>query len=87
MLSSATLRTSLETKALDRAAARVRPPAFPEGDDPYGEHDFGAFDHAGQRIFCKIDTYDPTEEFGLGRHPADPTKTVRVLTILLADEY
>ena len=59
---------------------------FPEGDDPYGEHDFGAFDHAGQRIFWKIDTYDPTEEFG-SEDPADPTKTVRVLTILLADEY
>ena len=60
--------------------------SFPEGDDPYGEHDFGAFDHAGQRIFWKIDYYDPTEEFG-SEDPADPTKTVRVLTILLADEY
>ena len=59
---------------------------FPEGDDPYGEHDFGAFDHAGQRIFWKIDCYDPTEEFG-SEDPADPAKTVRVLTILLADEY
>jgi hypothetical protein len=59
---------------------------FPEGDDPYGEHDFGAFDHAGQRIFWKIDYYDPSEEFG-SEDPADPAKTVRVLTILLADEY
>ena len=58
----------------------------PEGDDPYGEHDFGAFDHAGQRIFWKIDCYDPTEEFG-SEDPADPSKTMRVLTILLADEY
>jgi uncharacterized protein DUF3768 len=33
-----------------------------------------------------IDYYDPTEEFG-SQDPADPTKTVRVLTILLADEY
>jgi hypothetical protein len=24
-------------------------------DDPYGEHDFGAFDHNGHRIFWKID--------------------------------
>jgi hypothetical protein len=60
--------------------------SFTEGDDPYGEHDFGAFDHAGQRIFWKIDYYDPTEEFG-SQDPADPAKTVRVLTILLADEY
>ena len=60
--------------------------SFPEGDDPYGEHDFGAFDHAGQRIFWKIDYYDPTEEFG-SEDPADPAKTVRVLTVLLVDEY
>ena len=59
---------------------------FPEGDDPYGEHDFGAFDHAGLRIFWKIDYYDPTEEFG-SEDPADPAKTLRVLTVLLADEY
>ena len=59
---------------------------FPEGDDPYGERDFGAFDHAGHRIFWKIDTYDPTEEFG-SEDAADPTKTVRVLTVMLADEY
>ena len=60
--------------------------SFPEGDDPYGEHDFGALDHAGQRIFWKIDTYDPTEEFG-SEDPTDPSKTVRVLTVMLADEY
>jgi hypothetical protein len=73
----------------DQAAILVKVMAhdcFPEGDDPYGEHDFGAFDHAGQRIFWKIDYYDPTEEFG-SQDPSDPAKTVRVLTILLADEY
>jgi hypothetical protein len=59
--------------------------SFPEGEDPYGEHDFGAFDHAGQRIFWKIDYYDPREAFG-SQDPSDPAKTMRVLTILLADE-
>jgi len=59
---------------------------FTEDDDPYGEHEFGAFDHAGQKIFWKIDYYDPTEEFG-SEDPADPVKTSRVLTILLAEEY
>jgi hypothetical protein len=57
---------------------------FTEDNDPHGEHDFGAFDHAGQRIFWKIDYYDPPEEFG-SEDPTDPTKTTRVLTIMLAD--
>ncbi len=59
---------------------------FTEDNDPHGEHDFGAFDHAGQRIFWKIEYYDPSEEFG-SEDPADPAKTTRVLTIMLADEY
>ena len=34
--------------------------AFSEENDPYGEHDFGAFDYQEDRIFWKIDYYDPT---------------------------
>jgi hypothetical protein len=30
---------------------------FTPDNDPYGEHDFGAFDHNGIRIFWKIDLY------------------------------
>jgi hypothetical protein len=59
---------------------------FDEDNDPYGEHDFGAFDHDGSKFFWKIDYYD----VGLAFHsedPSDPTKTVRVLTIMRADEY
>ena len=59
---------------------------FTEDNDPHGEHDFGAFDHAGQRIFWKIDYYDPSIEYG-SEDPADPAKTTRVLTIMLAEEY
>jgi hypothetical protein len=59
---------------------------FTEDDDPYGEHDFGAFDHAGKRIFWKIDYYDQSLEYG-SEDPADPDKTRRVLTIMLASEY
>lgn len=59
---------------------------FTEGDDPYGEHDFGAFTHNGRKIFWKIDYYDLAMEFG-SEDPSDSEKTVRVLTILLADEY
>jgi hypothetical protein len=60
--------------------------AFTFEDDPYGEHDFGAFDLAGQRLFWKIDYYDQDLQFG-SPDPADPAVTRRVLTILLASEY
>ena len=59
---------------------------FTPDNDPYGEHDFGAFDHGGERIFWKIDYYDIELEHG-SPDPADPEVTTRVLTILLADEW
>lgn len=59
---------------------------FTPDNDPYGEHDFGAFDHNRIRIFWKIDYYDVHERNG-SPNPADPSVTHRVLTILLADEY
>ena len=59
---------------------------FTPGNDPHGEHDFGNFEVAGQRFFWKIDYYDPSMEFG-SEDPADPAKTTRVLTIMLASEY
>jgi hypothetical protein len=60
--------------------------SFTEDNDPCGEHDFGAFDHAGQRIFWKIDYYAPDMMHG-SEDPADLSGTVRVLTILLASEW
>ena len=60
--------------------------SFSADEDPHGEHDFGAFDHDGQRIFWKIDYYAPDLIHG-SEDPADLTKTVRVLTILLASEW
>jgi len=59
---------------------------FTEDNDPHGEHDFGAFDHGCDRIFWKIDYYDQAMESG-SENPADPAQTVRVLTIMLAQEY
>jgi hypothetical protein len=59
---------------------------FDTGNDPHGEHDFGSFDLAGDKFFWKIDYYDPQLEFG-SEDPADPTKTTRVLTLMLAAEY
>lgn len=60
--------------------------SFTEDNDPCGEHDFGAFEHDGQRIFFKIDYYAPDLLHG-SADPADLCKTVRVLTIMLASEW
>lgn len=59
---------------------------FTKDNDPYSERDFGAFDHAGKKIFWKIDYYDPTFTQG-SEDPADPKKTARVLTVMLAEEW
>jgi hypothetical protein len=59
---------------------------FCHANDPHEEHDFGAFDADGKRIFFKIDYYDPN----LAVHspdPSDPKVTKRVITIMLAEEY
>jgi len=59
---------------------------FCRENDPYEEHDFGAFKAEGHTILFKIDYYDPT----LTCHssdPADPNVTRRVITIMLAEEY
>ena len=44
---------------------------FCQADDPYGEHDFGAFEAEGHRV--KSENGEPVVN--------------RVLTIMLADEY
>jgi hypothetical protein len=55
-------------------------------NDPHEEHDFGAFEVEGHKIFFKIDYYDAT----LTCHSpdaSDPAVTKRVITIMLAEEY
>ncbi len=59
---------------------------FSEENDPYGEHDFGAFEYQGQKVFWKIDYYDTTMTKG-SEDPADPKQTARVLTVMFASEY
>ena len=59
---------------------------FNADNDPYGEHDFGSFKHAGSKIFWKIEYYNPKLEHH-SDNPADTTKTIRVLTIMLGEEY
>ncbi len=60
--------------------------AFTPDNDPYGEHDFGAFDFERQRLFWKIDTYAGASLKLEAEDPLDP-QAVRVITILLAEEY
>jgi hypothetical protein len=65
--------------------------SFTPDNDPYGEHDFGAFEHDGHKIFWKID-YNNRASFGTGHDmgsedPSDASQTLRVLTIMLASEY
>ena len=59
---------------------------FTPNNDPRQEHDFGAFEHHGERFFWKIDYFDSDLEFG-SDDPTDPNKTARVLTVMLAREY
>ncbi len=71
-------------------AARRAFKDFNGDNDSWGEHDMGALDvvidGVPERIFFKLDYYDLT----MTQHSddaADPAKTVRVLTIMLASEY
>src|SRR5665213_1758517 len=59
---------------------------FNADNDPHSEHDFGNFELAGRKFFFKLDYCDSAMEFG-SEDPADPAKTTRVLTIMLAEEY
>ena len=75
--------------AADQSAIREKVETFSHftsDNDPHGERDFGAFIHAGKRIFWKIDYYDRTLTKG-SEDPSDPAQTTRVLTIMLASEY
>ena len=59
---------------------------FCHANDPHEEHDFGAFDADGHRIFFKIDYFDKDLTYH-SLDPADPSVTERVITIMLAEGY
>jgi hypothetical protein len=59
---------------------------FCSANDPYGEHDFGAFEFDGKPVMFKIDYYDKSLDFH-SPDPADPAVTERIITLMLAEEY
>jgi hypothetical protein len=58
---------------------------FTPVNDPYGEHDMGSFTFEAIACLWKIDYY-PTDLSAGSENPADPFQTVRLLTIMRADE-
>src|SRR5208282_4350938 len=78
---------ALPTDVVAQALGMVRRfNEFNEDNDPHEEHDFGSFELAGQKFFFKIDYYDKDMEHG-SEDSADPAKTIRVLTLMLAEDY
>jgi hypothetical protein len=59
---------------------------FTKDNDPHGEHDFGNFEIESETYFFKVNYY-ALDMDGSSENPADPEKTMRVLTIMRADEY
>ena len=59
--------------------------AFTPDNDPHGEHDFALLEVRGHRVMWKID-YLPADE-GQDPDPAVPDTVLRILTIMLAEEY
>jgi hypothetical protein len=70
--------------AIDQAVSSFD--KFDIENDPHSEHDFGAITVDGAAIFFKIDYYDRDARFG-SPDPADPAVTLRIMTIMLAEEY
>ena len=59
---------------------------FTPENDPHGEHDFLSFEHCNRRFIWKCDCYN-NEMDGGSEYPADPNKTIRVGTLMLAEDY
>jgi hypothetical protein len=78
---------ALGAKAVERIVQTIAVfDDFCRANDPYSEHDFGAFEVEGENVFFKIDYYDKTLRAG-SPDPSDPNVTERVITIMLAEEY
>ena len=78
---------ALEASQQAELIAKIRGFAsFKPDNDPHQEHDFGSVEHAGETFFWKIDYYDDSLEYG-SEDPSDATKTIRIMTIMRANEY
>jgi hypothetical protein len=78
---------ALGPEAVDRIIKTVATfDDFCHANDPHEEHDFGAFEVNGEKLFFKIDYYDQDLKCH-SPDPADPNVTRRVITLMLASEY
>jgi hypothetical protein len=78
---------ALGAEAVDRIVKTIAVfDDFCHANDPYEEHDFGAFEVDGTTIYFKIDYFDQSMSMH-SPDPADPSVTQRVITIMLAEEY
>ena len=59
---------------------------FKESNDPHKEHDFGAVEVDGHKVFFKLDYYDNALEYG-SPYLYDRAVTRRVMTVMLAKEH
>jgi hypothetical protein len=59
---------------------------FTPENDPHREHDFLSFEHCTLSFFWKCDYYNKEMDGG-SEDPADPDKTTRVGTLMLAEDY
>jgi Protein of unknown function (DUF3768) len=81
----AALGGDFAARAMSAVAAHS---AFNADCDPHGEHDFGALEIDGERLFWKIDYYQRGSDYAAGaENPDDAGTTDRVLTVMLASEY
>ena len=59
---------------------------FNKANDQYKQHDFGRVEHNGTNYFFKIDYYNLDMD-ACSDDASNPDITIRVLTIMRADEY
>ena len=85
MMTSAVAEMKPEARAKLISAVR-RFDRFGKHNNPHGENDFGAVEIEDEKFFWKIECYD----LAMSQHSVDaanPDATIRVLTIMRADEY